>query len=500
LTRATAHDKFYAKSHDKEKTPFIFLSFNVFLSIVTMNILVISYAQDVIGLISKALSDKVVVEHTEAVSTALQIHKQNPFDLIFTDLNQLVAEISTDNFSEGIQPFKKSNPYVKLVVLTSKKDIRKAVFAIKSGAEDYLTYPIDEEEIRLVFTSIENKRVKDLELDYLRGRFWKKEWLNIIRSRNPVMREMFQSIQSVAPTIATVLLLGETGTGKGLLAQLIHRHSLRNEKPFIAVHCGAIPDTLLESELFGHEKGAFTGADRRKLGKFEMARSGTIFLDEIGTISTLAQVKLLQVLQDGTFSRVGATEQLNTDARIIAATNTDLKQLTEKDLFRKDLYYRLNVFPLEIPPLRDRLEDLPSIIDILLSNLNAKYGKGINTLHSAVKEGFKTYDWPGNIRELENLLERAYILENSDILGPQNFPRDLVMVTPYIETLPDQEELSLAQARQFATEEFERSYLKKLLKQCKGKINLSAKKAQITTRQLSRLMARHGFQKNNFKV
>jgi DNA-binding NtrC family response regulator len=213
-----------------------------------------------------------------------------------------------------------------------------------------------------------------------------------------------------------------------------------------------------------------------------------------------AQIKLLQVLQDGTFSRVGGTEQLNTDARIITATNSDLKQLTEKGLFRKDLYYRLNIFPIEIPPLRDRLEDLSYIIDIFLNNLNAKYGKGIHKLHPAVKEGFKTYDWPGNIRELENILERAYILENDDMLGPQHFPSDLVMVTPYIDTLPDQEELSLAQARQIATEEFERAYLKNLLKRCKGKINLSAKKAQITTRQLNRLMARHGIRKTDFKA
>jgi len=465
-----------------------------------MNVLVISCTQDVIRLISKALTDKVVVEHAEAFSTALRIHKQNPFDLIFTDLNKLQAEISTGNFSETIEPFKKSNPHVKLVVLTSKKDFRNAVSPIKNGAEDYLTYPIDEEEVRLVFTSIGDMRVKDLELDYLRDRFWKTDWLDIIRSRNPVMREIFQSIQSVAPTIATVLLLGETGTGKGLLAQLIHRHSLRNEKPFIAVHCGAIPDTLIESELFGHEKGAFTGADRRKNGKFEMARGGTFFLDEIGTITTPAQIKLLKVLQDGTFSRVGGTEQLKTDARIVAATNADLQQLTEKGLFRKDLYYRLNIFPIEIPPLRDRLEDLPHLIDIVLSNLNAKYGKGINRLHPAVKEGFKTYDWPGNIRELENILERAYILENSDMLGYQNFPPDLVMITPFIETLPDQEKLSLPQARQIATEEFERSYLKDLLKQCQGKMNLAAKRAQVTTRQLSRLMSRHGIRKDDYKV
>jgi DNA-binding NtrC family response regulator len=442
-----------------------------------MKVLTLSYGQDVIRLISKALSDKVVVEHAEAVSTALKIHKQHPFDLIFSDLNLLLDEISTGNFGEAIEPFKKYNPFVKLLILTSEKDIRKAVASIKNGAEDYLTYPIDEEEVRLVFSLIEDMRHKDLELDYLRDRFWKTEWLDVIRSRNPVMQKIFQSIRSVAPTIATVLLLGETGTGKGLLAQLIHRHSRRNEKTFVAVHCGAIPDILIESELFGHEKGAFTGADRRKLGKFEMARGGTIFLDEIGTITTPAQIKLLQVLQDGTFSRVGGTEQLNTDARIITATNADLRQLTEKGLFRKDLYYRLNIFPIEIPPLKDRMEDLPHFIDIFLRSLNTKYGKRINTLHPAVKEGFKTYDWPGNIRELENILERACILENSHVLGPKNFPHDLVMMTPHIETLPDQEELPLAQARQIAIEKFERSYLSNLLKQCKGKMNLTAKKA-----------------------
>jgi DNA-binding NtrC family response regulator len=465
-----------------------------------MNVLVISSVQDVVGLISKALSDKVVVDHCSSVSAALQIYPQNPSDIIFTDLEQFESEVSTEDFSAAIKPFKKNNPYVKIIVLTSKKNIRKAVNAVKSGADDYLTYPIDGEEVLLVFTSIEDLRVKDLELDYLRDHFWKTEWLNIIHSNNPVMREVFQIIRSVAPTIANVLLLGETGTGKGLMAQLIHRHSLRYAEPFIIVHCGAIPDTLIESELFGHEKGAFTSADRRKLGKFEMARGGTIFLDEIGTITTSAQIKLLQVLQDGTFSRVGGTEELKTNARIISATNEDLKQLVEKGLFRKDLYYRLNIFPIEIPALRDRMEDLPHLIDLLLSNLNTKYGKGISKLHPAVKEGFKTYDWPGNIRELENILERAYILENSDMLGPQYFPPELVMMTPHIETLPNREELSLTEARQIAIEKFEYDYLRNLLKQCKGKINLAAKKAQITTRQLNRLMTRHGMRKNDFKV
>jgi DNA-binding NtrC family response regulator len=206
---------------------------------------------------------------------------------------------------------------------------------VREGADDYLTYPIDTDKVRLIFESVKKTSIINLELDYLRDQFWKTEWLHVVKSHHPAMRKVFANIRAVAPTIATVLLHGETGTGKGLIARLIHRHSLRHDKPFIAVHCGAIPDTLLESEMFGHEKGAFTGAVQKKLGKFEMARDGTIFLDEIGTVSAAAQIKLLQVLQDGSFSRVGGEQLLKTEARVIAATNSDLKQLCEEGRFRK---------------------------------------------------------------------------------------------------------------------------------------------------------------------
>jgi DNA-binding NtrC family response regulator len=463
------------------------------------NVLVISSNTKTVQSISRTLSSYALVKNTTSCKAALEIHNRTPFDIIFIDFEQPEIASDFDPFGQAIHPFKKPNPLVQFVVITKKQGLQKTFKAAKEDIAGLLTHPLNEEEVQQVFESVRAEMIKDLELDYLRDHFWKTDWLEIIYSRNPIMKKVYENIRSVAPTAATVLLFGETGTGKGLLARLIHWHSHRYEQPFIAVHCGAIPDTLIESELFGHEKGAFTGADRRKIGKFEVTSQGTIFLDEIGTITTPTQIKLLQVLQDGTFSRVGGTEQLKTDARIITATNSDLKQLTEQGLFRKDLYYRLNVFPMEIPPLRDRLEDLSHFIKFFLNKLNEKYGKRIHDLHPAVKEGFKRYDWPGNIRELENILERAYILENGDILGPQHFPSDLVMITPYIETFPDQEELSLAQARQIATEEFERSYLKDLLKRCKGKMNLAAKTAQVTTRQLNRLMTRHGIRKNDFK-
>ena len=205
------------------------------------------------------------------------------------------------------------------------------------------------------------------------------------------MKKIFNKVQAVAPTKATVLLMGETGTGKGVLAKLLHSHSNRENAQFISVHCGAIPDTLLESELFGHEKGAFTGAVRKKLGKFEIARKGTIFLDEIATITPSAQVKLLQVLQDGCFSRVGGEEILSTDARVIAASNSDLKQLVEKGAFRKDLFFRLNVFPIEIPPLSERIEDIPIISKNFIHAKLAEWHEYLATVHQWEVDRYLSY-------------------------------------------------------------------------------------------------------------
>lgn len=332
-----------------------------------------------------------------------------------------------------------------------------------------------------------------------RDTFWKQDCLDIVATQSPNMRRVFEKIRSVTPTIATVLLLGETGTGKGLMAGLIHRHSHRCDSPFVTVHCGAIPDTLIESELFGHERGAFTGADRKKAGKFEMAREGTIFLDEIGTITPSAQIKLLQVLQDGTFSRIGGTEQLHTDARIIAATNADLQRMVESGTFRSDLYYRLNIFPIELPPLRDRKEDLPHLMDLFLANLNRKYGKEIHRLQSGLSEALAEYPWPGNLRELENVFERAYILETGDTLRSDSFPETLMMSSRIAQTIENPDVLPLADARQLAIDEFERAYLARLLKKHNGRINPSAEEAGVSTRQLSRLIVRHRLDKKGFR-
>ncbi|OIP90973.1 MAG: hypothetical protein AUK26_08195 [Syntrophaceae bacterium CG2_30_58_14] len=269
---------------------------------------------------------------------------------------------------------------------------------------------------------------------------------------------------------------------------------------FIGIHCGAIPDTLLESELFGHERGAFTGAVRRKLGKFELANRGTIFLDEIGTITPSAQIKLLQVLQDRTFQRVGGETVIETDVRIIAASNQDLGQMVEKGLFRNDLYYRLNVFPIEIPPLRERREDIPQLTEIFLRQMNRFNHRGIHYVHPQVMEAFQRYPWPGNIRELENLVERACILETSSILTQTSFPAELFTKAPSALSAPTgRTGLTLAEARARAVAEVEKSYLQELLARTGGRINRTAESAGVTVRQISKLMRKNNIRKETFR-
>jgi len=421
------------------------------------------------------------------------------YDLMFIDLDILYQSSQRGDYADVLQRFKRLCPSIEIIVMSGPDFIREMVKAVKTGASDYLTHPLDPDEIQLVAEAISESIIKESELDYLREQLWKSDLLGMVHTNNATVKEVFKKVRSVAPTKTTVLLSGETGTGKGVLAKLIHRYSNREHAQFISVHCGAVPDTLLESELFGHEKGAFTGAFKKKLGKFEIARNGTLFLDEIDTITPSAQVKLLQVLQDGTFSRVGAEKTIATNARIIAATNSDLKQMTEDGIFRKDLYYRLNVFPIEIPPLRKRKEDIPLLIQFFLKKLSKDFQKDINDIHPQAKEALEKYLWPGNIRELENLLERAYILETSNLLTPESFPAELFEKEVSSTVLSMDTDVSLSEARRKAVQGFEKQYLKGLILKNKGKINQSAKEAGISTRQLHKLMLKYGIRTEDFK-
>jgi DNA-binding NtrC family response regulator len=463
------------------------------------SILVTTAEQQTVQTIRSCFQTNYRVDSAATKLRALELLSDKRYDLLFIELDIFLASISDEDYKEALRPFWQLYPTIEIIVMAPQNQIRKAIKAVKAGASDYLPYPIDPEEVKYITEGITESIMQQSELNYLRDHFWNVDSLELVQTKSPNMKKVFDNIRSVAPTKSTVLLIGDTGTGKSVLAKLIHQHSNRRDAQFISVHCGAIPDTLVESELFGHEKGAFTGAIKRKLGRFEIAKGGTIFLDEIGTITPSAQIKLLQVLQDGTFQRVGGEEILKTDVRVIAATNADLKKMCDEGQFRKDLYYRLNVFPIEIPPLRERIEDIPLFIETFLRNLNNFSLKKIHLTHPQVLEALSRYSWPGNIRELENLIERAYILEASDELTPESFPNELFESDANPVFIPSSGNLTLSQVRQRGVEDIERNYLKNVLSRHKGKIAESAEVAGISSRQLNKLMNKYGIRKEDFK-
>ncbi len=437
------------------------------------------------------------VDAVATVRDGRHLSRKRRYEFLFVDLDLIDARERES--AETLRSLRQAFPSAEIIVMTPSERIHDAVEAVKEGAANYVTYPLNADEVRYVVESIHESIRAQSELDYLRDRFWQSDSLEVVQTRNPAMREVFEQVRLVAPTKSTVLLTGETGTGKGILAKLIHRHSNRREVQFIGVHCGAIPDTLLESELFGHEKGAFTGAVRRKLGKFELASGGTIFLDEIGTITPAAQIKLLQVIQERTFQRVGGEALIETDVRIIAASNRDLGELVEKDLFRNDLYYRLNVFPINLPPLRERREDIPQLTELFLKQTNRFNHRGIHYIHPRVMEAFGRYPWPGNIRELQNLVERACILETSSTLTPGSFPAELFADSAGAAPIPAEPGFTLAEVRRSAVEDAEKRYLREVLARNAGKINRTAETSGITVRQLNKLMNRYGMRKEEFR-
>lgn len=275
--------------------------------------------------------------------------KNKRFEVLILDISFIRDENRSKSYRENLRRIWNSSPNSQIISVLSQENIRDSVHLIKAGVTDYLTYPIKEEDLELVNDSLDIV-TQHVDSNFLPTTFWEKEFLPMIQTNNQKMKDILEKVKAVAPTRSTILLTGETGTGKGVFSRLIHHHSNRRNKPLMNVHCGAIPDTLIESELFGHEKGAFTGALYSKPGKFEIAEGGTIFLDEIGTITHSTQVKLLQILQEKMYQRVGGQQNYTSDVRIIAATNSDLEAMSNDGSFRKDLFYRLNVFPIELPP------------------------------------------------------------------------------------------------------------------------------------------------------
>ncbi len=315
---------------------------------------------------------------------------------------------------QTLDKLKQRLPDVPVVMLSGHGQARNIVEAMRRGASDFLRKPFEVEELELAFQKALEKRALRQEVERLRGRARSENELMLLTGDNPKMREIRDIIEQVADTDITVLIRGESGTGKEVVARTLFQLSGRRNQPFVKVNCAALPSELLESELFGFEKGAFTGAQKRKLGKFEYANHGTIFLDEISEMHPSLQAKLLQVLQDGEFSRLGSESDVHVDTRIIAATNRNLEEAVADGSFREDLYYRLNVVTVHLPPLRDRRDAIPLLVDQFLKKNNEQYHKNLTQLSAETNEIFGKYHWPGNVRELENLVRRMVVLGNEE--------------------------------------------------------------------------------------
>ncbi len=344
------------------------------------------------------------------------IAEQSP-DILLTDLRMPGMD-----GHELLTRVRQSCPDLTVVIMTAHGTIRSAVQALREGAEDYLTKPIDVEELECLLDRCLKKKRLLAETRLLRERLDDTYRFEKIIGRSPRMLEIFRLIEQVAPSQASVLITGESGTGKELIAQALHQRSPRREAPFVKVSCAALPETLLESELFGHERGAFTGAVARRSGRFEIAAGGTIFLDEIGDITPGMQVKLLRFLQERQFERVGGNQTLTVDVRVIAATHQDLAALVKQGTFRDDLYYRLQVIEIPLPPLRERAHDIPLLVDYFIRKFAADNDKEIKDVTNETLAALMACPWPGNVRELEHAIERAVVLARGSRLGLDLFP------------------------------------------------------------------------------
>jgi len=381
-------------------------------------ILVIDDSPEILRLFSDYLrAEGYEVDTAEDGSRGIGLVGKNSYDMILTDL-----KMPGIDGMEVLKFINEHSPDSLCIILTGYGTVKNAVEAIKLGAFDYLTKPVKMDEILVTFQRAFEFRNLKRENVNLRQQLKRKYRFENIIGDSEKMQRVFEIIEKVADTDSTVLILGESGTGKELIAKAIHYNSYRRDNPFVPVNCAAIPSELLESELFGHEKGAFTNAIRMRIGRFELANGGTVFLDEIGDMNPLLQSKLLRVLQERQFERVGGTKTIKTDIRILAATHQDLKGLVQQRKFREDLYYRLNVIPIEVPPLRERRADIPLLTHHFLEQFNKRKKKKIKGFDEEAVNRLVQYSWPGNVRELENTIERMIILVDGDIVMPADLP------------------------------------------------------------------------------
>ena len=442
------------------------------------------------------------VETAASGAEALELVRHRPFHLLITDLYMpgtggmdLLQRVRGERLPLGV------------IVLTGYGDTRIALDAMKAGADDFITKPFEPERLRvLVDRTLERRRLKD-ELEQLRQQMREHYSFHNMVSKSPRMRQVFDLIEQVGPLDSTVLIHGETGTGKELVAQAIHAASRRRDGPWVAVNCAALSDALLESELFGHERGAFTGADRRRVGRFETADRGTLFLDEIGDISPAMQSKLLRVLQTGTFERVGGTETIRVDVRIVAASNKRLDQLARVGAFRSDLYYRLRVVPIDLPPLRDRREDIPLLALHFLNRLASRSTPPVTEIDREAMRALFCHTWPGNIRELENAIKAAVALADGTSIHRENLPSTfgpasagpVGVTSPATDALFDIDR-PLPEVAEAITARVEQEYFAELLAMYRGNVAQCARHSGLSRRCVTQKLQKYGLDRLRFKT
>jgi two-component system response regulator HydG len=415
-------------------------------------------------------------------STAIEKVQERPFDLILMDVRMLKV-----SGLEALERIKAFNPAIPITIMTAYSSVETAVEALKKGAYDYLTKPLDFDKLRLTIErAMEHTRLKE-ENRLLKESVGKHFDMQNIIGRSPAMISFLETVVHVAPSEATVMITGESGTGKELIAGVIHHNSPRKDGPFVKINCAAITETLLESELFGHEKGAFTGADRRKEGRFYQANQGSIFLDEVSEMPLTMQVKLLRVLQERELTRVGGEKVISVDVRVIAATNKDLVDLKNRGLFREDLYYRLNVVSLEIPRLTERRDDIPLLARYFLEIFVDKNKKKIKGFTPKAMDQLIRYDWPGNVRELMNAVERAVVLARTDYLDDQDFS----ILQPLLKQ-PAPAPSHFDNMDNIPLEEVEKAAILRMLESVAGNKSEAARRLGITRKTLHKKLKKYG--------
>lgn len=394
------------------------------------------------------------VGEADSVESAKKIFAERGFDLAILDLR-----LPDGDGIELLGSLRMIDPDLSAVILTAYGSVESAVGSVKAGAAEFLQKPVDLQTLEQIIRGLWERKMIAMENRTLKETI-SLEWPEEVISRSRVMQEILSMVSRIAPTDAPVLITGESGTGKELIARLIHKASQREKKPFVPINCAAIPETLLESELFGYEPGAFTGATKRKPGKFEMANGGTIFLDEIGDFPPLLQAKILRFLEDGIIFRLGGNEPVKTDVRIISATNRPIEKMVKEKIFREDLFFRLNVIRISIPPLRERADDLLAMADVFLKDFAKKHGKEVDGFSPSARDRLLRYQWPGNVRELRNAVERAVILARTSLIPPELLP----------EPMDDSQcPKTAAFGPPFKTlEELEKEYIKQVLAYCNG--------------------------------